>query len=182
VALAGEMEVTVGFGLLIVNVSEFDGPPPGPGFVTITATVPALARSVAGILAVTLTLLTKVVTRAELFQRTVAPGTQFEVFKVSVKPAEPTVLLEGESDVSTIRGHCLYVDRPIRSARAIDYRRRGDAKLRRHLATHRNIRRRLARPQHRYLPQHGAVISVTSINTIVLCRNIEHVAHALSRT
>src|ERR1700730_4570472 len=62
VALAGEREVTVGLGLLIVNVSEFDAPPP-PGFVTITGTVPALARSVAGILAVTLTLLTKVVTR-----------------------------------------------------------------------------------------------------------------------
>lgn len=100
VALTGEMEVTVGCGFLIVNVSEFDAPPPEPGFVTITATVPALVRSVAGIWAVSLTLLTKVVLRAELFQLTVAPGTKFEPFTVSVKPAAPTVLLEGKSEVS----------------------------------------------------------------------------------
>jgi len=104
VALLGEMEVTFGLGLLIVNVSEFDGPPPGGGFVTITGTVPAVTRSVAGILAVTWTLLTKVVLRAELFQLTVAPGTKFEPFTVSVKPAEPTVLLEGESEVRTGTG------------------------------------------------------------------------------
>ena len=100
VALAGTMEVTIGFGFLIVNVSEFDAPPPGPGLVTITGTVPASTRSVAGIWAVTLTLLTKVVTRAELFQLTVAPFTKFEPFSVRVKPAAPTVLLEGESEVS----------------------------------------------------------------------------------
>jgi hypothetical protein len=104
VALAGEREVTVGVGFLIVNVSGFDAPPPGPGFVTITGTVPAVARSVAGIWAVTLMLLTKVVLRAELFQLTLAPGTKFEPFTVSVKPAEPTVLLEGESELSTGTG------------------------------------------------------------------------------
>src|ERR1700724_1092288 len=98
------MEVTFGLGLLIVNVSGFDGPPPGPGFVTMTGTVPAVARSEVRIWAVTLMLLTKVVTRAELFQLTVAPGTKFEPFTVSVKPAEPTVLLEGESEVSTGTG------------------------------------------------------------------------------
>jgi hypothetical protein len=118
VALAGEMEVTVGLGLLIVNVSEFDGPPPGGGFVTITGTVPAVARSVVRIWAVTLMLLTKVVTRAELFQLTVAPGTKFEPFTVSVKPAEPAVLLDGESDVSTGTGLLteLNLNLPIRVA------------------------------------------------------------------
>ena len=104
VALLGEMEVTFGLGLLIVNVSEFDAPPPGGGFVTITVTVPAVVRSEVRICAVTWTLLTKVVVRAELFQLTVAPGTKFEPFTVSVKPGEPTVLLEGESEVSTGTG------------------------------------------------------------------------------
>ena len=104
VALVGKMEVTAGFGLLIVKVSEFDAPPPGPGFVTMTGTVPALARSPVRIWAVTFTLLTKVVTRAELFQLTVAPFTKFEPFNVSVKPAEPTGLLLGESEVSTGTG------------------------------------------------------------------------------
>jgi hypothetical protein len=118
VALAGEIEVTVGLGLLIVNVIEFDAPPPGGGFVTITGTVPPVARSVAGIWAVTLMLLTKVVTRAELFQRTVAPGTKFEPFTVSVKLAEPAVILGGESDVSTGTGLLteLNVNLPIRVA------------------------------------------------------------------
>src|SRR4029077_5172001 len=104
VALLGEMEVTFGLGLLIVKVSEFDAPPPGGGFVTITGTVPAVARSEVRIWAVTLMLLTKVVLRAELFQLTLAPGTKFEPFTVSVKPGEPTVLLEGESDVRTGTG------------------------------------------------------------------------------
>lgn len=48
--------VRVGAGLpaaLMVNVSAFDVPPPGAGFVTVTAGVPVLATSVARIDAVT---------------------------------------------------------------------------------------------------------------------------------
>jgi hypothetical protein len=48
----GETEVIVGVGLLTVNVTLFDGPPTGAGFLTATGTVPALARSLAGIVAV----------------------------------------------------------------------------------------------------------------------------------
>ena len=99
VALLGEIEPIAGTGFLMVNGREFDVALPGPGFLTVTDTVPALVRSVARICAVSLTLLTKVVTRAELFHLTVAPFAKFEPFTVRVKPAEPTVLLEGESEV-----------------------------------------------------------------------------------
>ena len=50
VALVGEREVAVGAGLLMVKVCAFDVPPPA-GFVTVTFTVLALARSAAGIVA-----------------------------------------------------------------------------------------------------------------------------------
>ncbi len=99
VALLGEIELIAGTGFLMVNRSEFDLALPGPGFLTTTGTLPAVVRSVAKICAVTLTLLTKFVTRAELFHLTTAPFTKFEPFTVRVKPAEPTVLLEGESEV-----------------------------------------------------------------------------------
>jgi hypothetical protein len=44
----GEIEVNVGTGLLdavTLKFTEFDAPPPGVGFVTITAGVPAVATS-----------------------------------------------------------------------------------------------------------------------------------------
>ena len=57
VAEEGCSAVSVGTGLfvpaLIVNVRAFDAPPPGPGFVTVTEGVPAVATSVARIDAVT---------------------------------------------------------------------------------------------------------------------------------
>ena len=99
VALVGEIELIAGTGFLMVNLAEFDVALPVPGFLTVTFTVPAVVRSVAGICAVTWVLLTKVVTRAELFHLTLAPFTKFEPFTVRVKAAEPTGLLEGESEV-----------------------------------------------------------------------------------
>ncbi len=51
----GDNEVTVGTGFdggVIVNVTVFDSPPPGVGFVTATKGVPVLATSVARIAAV----------------------------------------------------------------------------------------------------------------------------------
>ena len=53
--LVGDNEVTVGTGFdgaVIVNVTEFDCPPPGVGFETTTVGVPVLATSVARIAAV----------------------------------------------------------------------------------------------------------------------------------
>ena len=67
VALAGEMEVSVGTGLLIVKVCMLDVPPPGAGLTTATFAVPALVTSLAAIEAVSWVLLTKVVVRFNPF-------------------------------------------------------------------------------------------------------------------
>jgi len=52
VAQVGLIAVVVGAGLLIVNVTAFDVPPPGAGFTTVTAAVPAVATRAAGTMAV----------------------------------------------------------------------------------------------------------------------------------
>ena len=49
-ALEGEIELSVGIGLLIANDAAFDVPL-GAGFVAVTFTVPAVAMSAAGIVA-----------------------------------------------------------------------------------------------------------------------------------
>jgi hypothetical protein len=44
----GEIEVSVGTGFVvleIVNVTEFDVPPPGVGFTTVTGALPAVSTS-----------------------------------------------------------------------------------------------------------------------------------------
>src|SRR5436309_13750194 len=46
-ALVGEIELSVGAGLLIVNVEAADVPPPGVGLKTVTEAVPAVAVSAA---------------------------------------------------------------------------------------------------------------------------------------
>lgn len=48
VALVGDVDVIVGTGLLIGNVSAPEVPPPGAGLVTVMLAVPELAISVAG--------------------------------------------------------------------------------------------------------------------------------------
>ena len=53
VAPVGEREVTTRFALLIVNGMPAEVPPPGAGFVTVTLAVPAVAMSLAVIVAVT---------------------------------------------------------------------------------------------------------------------------------
>jgi 3D (Asp-Asp-Asp) domain-containing protein len=49
--LVGESVVTVGTTLFTVNATEFEIPPPGVGFVTVTGSAPALATSVERIVA-----------------------------------------------------------------------------------------------------------------------------------
>ena len=61
-------------------------PPPGPGFVTVTATVPALVRSLAGTAAESCVLLRKVVTRPAPFQFTTAPLTKLTPLTARLKP------------------------------------------------------------------------------------------------
>jgi hypothetical protein len=104
VALFGTMEVIVGTGLLMSNVSEPDVPPPGPPLNTVTAAVPALLISVASIWAVIFVLLTNVVVRADPFHFTSEPLTKFEPFTVSVKAGPPAMALVGTREVATGTG------------------------------------------------------------------------------
>ena len=73
----------------MVNVRGCDFPPPGPGFVTVTFALPALAISCAVICAVTFDGLTKAVLRAESFQLTTELGRKLAPFTVSVKDGPP---------------------------------------------------------------------------------------------
>jgi hypothetical protein len=77
-----------------VKGTEFDVPPPGAGLNTVTLAVPAAAMSVAGIVAVSWVLLTKVVVRFALFHLTREPtapftGTKPEPLTVRVKDGPP---------------------------------------------------------------------------------------------
>jgi hypothetical protein len=100
VALLGEIELITGAGLLMVNVFAFDVPPPGPGFVTVTLIVPAVAMSAAEIAAVSWALLENVVARGAPFQFTTEVVMNPEPFTVSVKAAPPAVALAGEMEVT----------------------------------------------------------------------------------
>ena len=78
VALLGEIELIAGTGLLMVNVLGADVPPPGPGFVTVTMILPAVAMSAAEIAAVSWVPLENVVLRAAPFQFTTELVTKFK--------------------------------------------------------------------------------------------------------
>jgi hypothetical protein len=100
VALAGTIDVMAGAGLLVaaalmVKVAEFDVPPPGGGFVTVTDTDPLLAMAAAGIAAVSWFALTKVVVSAAPAKSTTEPLTKLLPLTVRVKAAEPAVALGG---------------------------------------------------------------------------------------
>jgi hypothetical protein len=64
----GLSELVVGTGLLIVNVTEFEVPPPGAGLTTVMEAVPAVATRVAGTMAVSCVEETNVVVKAVPFQ------------------------------------------------------------------------------------------------------------------
>ena len=98
----GEIEVRVGTGLLaalILKFTAFDMPPPGAGFVTVIAGVPAVATSVAKIAAVNCVALMNVVTRALPAKFTTDVFTKFVPVTVNVNAAEPAVTPVGESEV-----------------------------------------------------------------------------------
>src|SRR5207253_2979984 len=84
--------VGTGFaGVEIVNVWAFEVPPPGAGLNTVTDAVPAVARSVAGMDAVSCDAETNFVVRLAPFHRTTdEPATKFVPFTVNVNAATPT--------------------------------------------------------------------------------------------
>ncbi len=96
--------MSTGVGLLMVNVWELLVPPPGVGLNTVTEAVPVVAMSPAGIAARNWPLLTKVVARLLLFQRTTEVLTKLEPFTVSVKSTPPAVVLVGDVLVSVGTG------------------------------------------------------------------------------
>src|SRR5207248_2550237 len=88
-------DVMTSFGFT-VNCCALEVPPPGAGFVTVMLNVPAVARSVTGIEAVSCVALMKVVVRAEPPKFTTEFVTKFVPLTVSVKTPSPTFLLVGE--------------------------------------------------------------------------------------
>ncbi len=62
-ALVGEIDVSTGTGFPTVKAAEFEEPPPGAGFRTLTSNDPVAERSVAGICAVRVVALANVVVR-----------------------------------------------------------------------------------------------------------------------
>jgi hypothetical protein len=103
-AVLGEIELSVGAGLLIVNVFAAEVPPPGVGLNTVTEAVPAVAMSAAAIWACSCVLLTKVVVRLLPFQRTTDVMAKFVPVAVSVNAAPPAVALVGEIELSVGTG------------------------------------------------------------------------------
>src|SRR5579872_4190505 len=70
--------------------------PPGAGFMMATSAVPTVDKSAAKIVALNCVVLTKVVVRAEPFQRTVAPATKPLPCTVNTKLDEPAAVFIGD--------------------------------------------------------------------------------------
>jgi len=98
-APGGDREARLGVGLLMLNVSALEVPPPGAGLTTVTWAVAAVPMSLAGIAAVSCVLLTKVVVRSLPFHRTTELDRKFVPLTVRVKPELPAVALEGEMEL-----------------------------------------------------------------------------------
>src|SRR4051812_30686070 len=82
---------------MTVNVCALDTPPPGAGLKTVIGKLPAVVRSLAGIVGVSGVELTKVVGRAEPLNRTTdTPGAKPEPFTVIANPLANWFLLGGE--------------------------------------------------------------------------------------
>ena len=92
----GEIEESVGTGLLIVRIWEFDVPPPGVGVTTVTDEVAPTAISLAKIVEVSWEPDTKVVARLTPFICTVEVETKLVPLTVRIKLAPPAVVDEGE--------------------------------------------------------------------------------------
>ena len=92
----GSMLVKVGAGLLTAKICASEVPPPGAGLNTVILNVPAVVKSLAGMMAVNCLLLTKDVVRSEPLNRTTDPDTKFVPLTIIANSASFTVLLVGE--------------------------------------------------------------------------------------
>ena len=95
----GLIDVVVGTGLLTVNVCEFEVPPPGLGFTTVTGAVPAAATFAAGTVAMSCVEETNVVVRATPFQLTFELAMKLLPFTVKVNWALPAMVELGLIEV-----------------------------------------------------------------------------------
>ena len=78
-----------------MNAAAAEVPPPGAGLTTVTLAMPAVAKSVAGIVAVSRVGETNVVARAAPFQFTVEVLTKLPPLTVSVAAGPPAVAPDG---------------------------------------------------------------------------------------
>ena len=92
----GEMLDIEGTGLLTVNVTAGEVPPPGAAVKTVIDNNAPTPRSDAGIAAVSCVLLTKVVVRFAPLTRTTEPLMKLLPLTVSVNPPLPASVLLGE--------------------------------------------------------------------------------------
>lgn len=99
VAVVGDTPKSV-----MVNVSEFDVPPPGVGFTTVIAAVPAAAMSAAVIAAVNCVALTNVVVRGLPFHCATELLMKLVPFRVNVNAAPPALVDVGAIEVSVGTG------------------------------------------------------------------------------
>ena len=81
-----ELMTAVGFAGSILKLVVAEANTFVPGFLMLTDAEPGIARSLAGMAAVSCVLFTNVVVRAPRFHCTVAPETKFEPFTVSINP------------------------------------------------------------------------------------------------
>ena len=105
-ALDGCKVVIVGTGFVpvMVNVTAFDVPPAGVGFVTVTGGVPTAATSPARIAAVNCVALTNVVTFALPLKFTTDVFRKFVPLTVRVKAPDPAAAVDGWSVVTVGTG------------------------------------------------------------------------------
>jgi hypothetical protein len=96
VLLSGEMLFVVGTGLFTVNVCAVEVPPPGVGLNTVILNVPAVVKSLSGIVAVSCVLLPTNVVRSEPLNLTFELEIKFVPVTVIVNSASPTILFAGE--------------------------------------------------------------------------------------
>ena len=92
----GEIELIIGIGLITVKFCELDVPPPGRGLKTVIENGPAVVRFAAGTDALICVVLTNVVIRSVLFQRTLEVETKFDPVRLRMKVLLPTKVEVGE--------------------------------------------------------------------------------------